>query len=163
MPETLNELDAIDKYIFDRLQAQAGLVSAINTAGGAFKAFAEPAPRDIQKDAMAAVEVVEPPYVIWALMTSADNNALGRARIFTRPFMLVRAVTRDSSFVSAAALANYIDAALHNSPTVSPVSGTNITVMGFDRQQLVRTAEVVNGVRWNYVGGIYRGFVCRTS
>ena len=161
MPETLNELDAIDTYVYEQLQAQAGLVALISTTAGAFKAFAELAPRDVQKDAFSAVERVEPPYVVWSLLAGSDVNALGRARIFTRPIIVCRAVTRDSSLTGAEAIASYIDAALHNSPPDEPVVGKQ--VMGFDRQQLVRVVEVVDGVRWNYVGGIYRGFVCRAS
>lgn len=163
MSSTLNELKAVNTYIYEQLLAQGGgLTALVNTTGGFFKAFAGPAPRDCatkDEDDIITVETVEPPFIIWELVDNKDVNALGRTRIFSRPIVVVRAVTRSSSFDSAAAIANYIDAALHNSPTDEPISGT--LVMGFDRQSVVQVAEVVNGVRWNYVGATYRGFVCR--
>lgn len=159
---TYNELDAIDKYVYDRLAATSGLSALINTAGGFFKAFAGVAPRDCAT-AGPVVEQVAPPYVLWELLSENDVNALGapgtQTRILVRPIIICRAVTQSSSYDTANAIADKIDAALHDGPSATPITG--IMVMGFRRQQLVRTAEVVNGVRWNYVGGIYRGFVCQ--
>lgn len=145
MPE-VNELDAADKFVFDQLAAQSGLTALVGT-----KIFSEIAPRE--KD---GAEVV-PPYVVYAFISGVDRLAIGRTRILVRPLYLVRAVTQADSFVTAAAIADQIDLALHNAPPAVPIAG--VQVMGADRTQLIRFTEVEDGVRYNHVGGQYRLFV----
>ena len=142
----VNELRAADTYIYDRLIASAGLTALVGD-----KIFSEVAPREQDGSA------VEPPYVVYGFVAGIDLLAIGRARIFTRPIYLVRAVTEGPSFAEAASIADEIDLALHNAPPDAPVGSAQ--VMGMDRLQLIRFTEVVDGVRYNHVGGQYRLFI----
>lgn len=147
----VNELDGADKFIWDRLTGQAGMAALVQTPGGEWKVFSELAPREI------AGEEVTTPYIVFSFLVGPDNLAIGRARIFTRPVYLVRAVTEGTSLVQAAAIADLIDLALHNAPPAVPIAG--LQVMGSDRVQPIRFIEVTDGVRYNHVGGQYRLFV----
>lgn len=162
MATEYNELHACDKYIFDRLTAQAGLAALVSTPDNVMKLFSELAPREIahvEAGPVTVVEEVEPPYVVWSFIPAEpDTLAIGRARILIRPLFFVRAVTVGPSTVEAAAIANLIDRALHNAPPAVPIAG--IQVMGADRVQLMRLPpDTIDGVRYNYVGGQYKLFV----
>lgn len=129
------------------------------TANAALLALLNPKPLANQGVYVGLAEEGEvPPYVVLDLLSSPDRNVIGSdARLFTRPLYLVRAYTSGSSYAPAEAIAKQIDVSLLGAR--GDVPAQNVSVMGCFREEPVRLFEVINGVRFNYVGGRYRMFV----
>jgi hypothetical protein len=145
---TGNELQAFDQFIFQRLSTDATMLSLL----GGTKCYPEQAPEG-------AIE----PVVVWAFISSPDVNVIGGdRRAFTRILFSCRAITKTNSFASAAPIADRIDQLLMGASGSIP--SANLQVMGMFREEPIRYVEVdASGIRYNHLGGRYRGFCTAIS
>jgi len=142
-PYAGHELSGVDLFLETHLLASASLLALL---GGPF-VFAELAP-----------ESQPPPFVTYQMLSAPDVNAIGAdARLFVRVLYLVKAITAGNSVVPGEQMAAAVDAALLGQ--TGPVPTANILVGPLFREEMVRYTEVLEGVRWNHVGGRWRSMV----
>lgn len=148
-----HELQALDKFIWQKLTGDATLVALVGTYGTppttAPKVFAD-----------TALQSVAPPYVLFTFNSSEDITSLGKPRIrhIVRPLYLIRVVTKGDDYALAGQVADRIDAVMHGA-TGTVATPTALVVQSTGREQLIRYQEAPGGVRHNHVGGLYRFFV----
>ena len=152
-PYGAHELQGVDAFLLSKLVGNASLMALLAVqpplSGG-------PAPPSIYSGL--APESAVPPFIVFDLLSSPDRNVIGNdARAFTRPLYVVRAYTTGTSYSQGEAIAALIDSALLGARGSVPAQ--NLSIMGVFREEPVRMTEVLEGVRWAYIGGRYRLFV----
>ncbi len=135
-----NELFKLDTYLYSILSADTTLTNLL----GGLKIYGEAAPQNTPG-----------PFVIVAFHANTDTQVSAAVRIATRPLVCIKAVTQENTLSAADTIASRIDALIVETRGI--VSGLNIACCG--RESMLRTWEVDQGLRWNYVGGLYRFFI----
>jgi len=103
--------------------------------------------------AYAAPQGVTYPFIVHGRQASTDFTLLGGTRLWSDLLYLVRAVGRVSSWSSLAPIADLIDARLHEKS--GPVEGGG-AVLSCIRVEPFTLVEVVAGVQYRQMGGVYR-------
>ncbi len=147
----VNELDYIDQFLH-------GILRDDVTVQGLLGTTAEEAAADIFRvwtDVMP--EGAQYPGVVLNFQAGNDTTANGKVRVLTRPLYLVKCCTEGPSYLEAATLATAVGRAIEGA------SGTvgEVKIGGIYRAQPFRGHEVRAGVRYNFVGGLYRIFVSK--
>jgi hypothetical protein len=139
-----NEAMDVDSFLYAKLAADSALLTLL---GGTAKIYSE-----------IALQGVAPPYVLMSLLASVDRNAIGAdQRIFTQPVYAIRGVTTGTTFTTASAIADRLDAVLVGAKGTT--GGGTLSILGMFREEIIRRVEVVDGIRYNYCGGRFRCFV----
>lgn len=141
-----NELSAADAFLFERLNVTA-VTSLLGTAPNYSGIYETLIP-----------ESAPLPAIRFQFQAGVDTVAIGQFRVFTRPLYLVEAVTLGDEAHTAGLIANQIEAALTGIQNYL-VSPDNVIIMGCFREQPYRMVEVVEGQRFNHVGGLFRLFI----
>ena len=93
------KLDATEHWINDKLTADAEIVAA----GFDEKVYRDQAPDD-----------AEYPFIVFSFQAGADVNAVGTARILTRPIYQIKVISKGAPDATARLLANRIDEIFQN-------------------------------------------------
>ncbi len=105
--------------------------------------------------AEAAPQGTPAPYVIVGFLSNTETTVIGAVRIITRPLYCIKAITQENTWFTADAISHRVDALMMGSRGTS--NGLNVACTG--REAMVRTYEMDQGLRFNYLGGTYRWFV----
>jgi len=131
------DTNAFDKAVRDRLAAHSGLITAL----GGTKIYEAVAPQGGSL-----------PHVVYnAQVPSVPVRTLQRVA-YENMVYLVKGVTQDTSPAGCGTIAKEIEAAL----TAAPLTISGYGHMLCHREQSVSFVEVIDGVRYNHRGGLYR-------
>lgn len=96
------------------------------------------------------------PLIVFSLVRAADTRGLGTYRAMARLTYLVRVVSKGGGYGALHDAANRIDALLTVREPVEVTAGSETyTVHGCVRDQPFARAELMNGVRYVNLGGLY--------
>lgn len=97
------------------------------------------------------------PWITFTLMAARDLNVADGARVWANLVYLVRATTQGSSYQAVQAIADAIDARLHDK---AGPAGTDARVLGCLREEPHALAEVTDaGVNYRHLGGLFRVYI----
>lgn len=131
------EITAADTWIYATLKADATLTALI---GGSS------APRIYR--GMAPLKAVFPCVVFFYQTGGQDVRGVGTINIMVNATWVIKAIDRDNSAVSAAAIADRIDILLHGA------SGTG--VLACVRDEPIAYVELLDAALYQHVGGVYK-------
>ncbi len=101
------------------------------------------------------------PAIVFHQQSSSVRNAAGAVgRIFCRPLYVVKAVSAGGTYAISDQIAAAIDDALVGAQSTVVISGVTYEIAVAGLESHVRYVELVDGVRYNHAGGLYRLFVC---
>lgn len=135
------ELALTEQWLYGRLAADAALIAEV---GGALatRIYADVAPLGTAS-----------PWVVFQLQTpQADTRGVGNVRILTNGQYLVRGIAASTDLTRLDTIAERIDALLNH------VQGaiTGLTVVASYRIRPFRLTEIVDGVSYLHLGGLYQ-------
>lgn len=131
----MNELTRAERWLYERLSGDATLAALV---GG--RVYSTVAPQG-------AVY----PFVLYSLLYSADVATANNTRVFARLSYVVRAVGQTASNASLEAIADRVDVALQRID--APTAGAHAEA---GRERAFFLGEIVDGVQYRHVGGVYR-------
>ena|SRR5258706_8345734 len=126
-------------WIYSLASADSALVAA--ATGGLFMGIA-----DIG---------VTAPFMSYSRQSGADKLTLQAVRIWTDILMLIKAVGPTTGYPALVTIAGRIDA-LFRDVRNAQVPGGGGAVLACYREQEFAMNELVNGVQWSHLGGLYR-------
>lgn len=126
------ELQSFAEWLYDRLTGDATLMAAV--PGGVHEGIAPQGTAE--------------PFIVFSLVSNADVNAVGQARVLTRCDWDVKVIAEASSYAGLADIADDIDTLLHD-----VVDGS---VVSCHRVSTIRYHEKSSGAEYRHVGGTYR-------
>lgn len=129
------ETTAAERWLYETLAGDAELTALVSD-----RIFGYIAP----------IEAVFP-LVVFQVQAGADVRGVGPTRIMSALTMVVRGVDRGQSFVGLEAIADRIDALLQGR--------SGVGVLGCVRLEPLALAEVVDGIQYRHLGGIYQMYV----
>lgn len=140
-----DETFAVDKAVYQKLFGDAPLMALIGN-----RIYSEIVPED-----------GDYPCVLFAHYNGVDTNAIGRgSRLLSRLQYVIRAVTKgEDTFANASSIASKMDDLLLGMTQDVVLDGKTYHIGGMDRIRSLRSQEVDDGVRYNYLGGVYETFV----
>lgn len=145
-----NELLGIDKWIVTTLATDAALFAIVGN-----RIFESLAPQ-IDVDTENGTAPVYP-IVLFQMQSVSDSLGSGASRVMTSALFFVKVVGERGGYADLQAACDRIDALLHQAAiTAVTVGAETFTILGSCRERPVQYAEVINGVRFNYLGGLYR-------
>lgn len=132
------EVYPAERFIFERLQAQAGLEALV---GERMYGYTAPQQAGVY------------PAIVWQLQApSTDVKAIGNIRIMVQPVYVVRVIGQGASWVALSPIADLIDAALEGASGTVP----GAEILGISRVGPFALVETVNAVQYRHLGGQYR-------
>jgi hypothetical protein len=131
----MSETVVADTWLYGRLAGDAELMSGVTGV------FADVAP-----------EGTAFPFVVFSFQSGRDTVGLGGTRIFTGATYQVKVISDKPSYGAIKALANRIDAVLHQA-SGAVADGTVISSV---REEPVRYTETTAGKQFRHLGGLYR-------
>lgn len=131
----MNELALMDEWIYGRLMANAAIQAACGD-----RIFRSLAPDDATE-----------PLIVYEAEPSTDVAFIGAARVQVNVDYTIRAITRGMSFNEANAIADAIDAAIHDAKDT--VQGRAVAA---SRTRPVSYTTTEKDTRFNHAGGVYR-------
>lgn len=141
------ELDAADRWIFERLSASAALVALVGVdETGAARIYPDAAP-----------EGTPYPFVVYALQSPRpDRRAIGAGRIMVQPLYLVKAYAEQSHYRGVLAdLDALVDAALDLGDSAAGPVADEGYLIGCRRTEAFRQVEREAGTEFRARGGFY--------
>lgn len=99
------------------------------------------------------------PYGIYGHQGGADVSGVAGVRLLSNGIYQVVAYGPLSNYAAVSSAADAIDAAIQRQ---SGAAGSDATTLGCVREQPLALQEVVNGVVWARIGGLYRLWVHAT-
>jgi len=141
-----NELTACDAWIIRTLAGQIGR--------------GDPALNGVAAYADIVPEGAAFPCLLFSCLSAKDRVGPGAVRLLTRPLYFIRAVGQGDSFALLKPLATAMDGLLQQtslqSAYVPPAVIDSVTVRGAFREEAHQSSSVTDGVRYIYLGGLYR-------
>lgn len=136
------ETGALHDYIEDVLKADAQITALV--AGRVYWGMAP----------QGAIH----PLIVWQVVAGTDTNVVGTGdnRLFTKPLVLVKAITQGNAVGLAITIASHVDRVLHgieNQPKTS--LGRNYVISCY-RESPFEMPEFGQNQRYNHFGGHYR-------
>jgi len=138
----MSELEAASQWLYGTLTSNQGVAALVGN-----RVYRAVAPQGAQL-----------PCVVFHHAGGTVRNSVGAsARVWSRPQFVVRGVDAGEAFPDAVARA--VDAALIGASGTVAVGGRTYAVFVAGLVEHVELEAVVNGVRYNQVGGRYQLFV----
>jgi hypothetical protein len=144
----MNELVGAAAWLYARLSGDATLQAEVGQ-----RIYADFAP---DTDPATGDPPAYPLVVFHEQSTAPDTLGAGAARVLTQPLYCVKVIGEGVGYPALQAAADRIDALL------SPVSGQSVTIggqtytVGSYRERPLAHAAPENGIRYSYLGGLYR-------
>ena len=157
---TYEALD-VDKWLYQTLTTDAQLPGLIAAARAADTTPGQPTPvpgvaaRWLFADL--APQATPMPYIVYSLHTSSDVRAGFHTRVATEAYFLIKVVGHGDGWTAVQPVIDRLDTLLEQ-PALLAVQGTSL-LQAVTRHQAMKTVEIVENVRVNQVGGIYKFFV----
>lgn len=147
----VNELDSIDRFLHGILRDDVTVQGLLGTTAAEIAADIFRVWTDVMPEGALY------PGVVMNFQAGNDTVANGKVRVLTRPLYLIKCCTEGPSYLEASDLATAVGQAIEGA------SGTigEVKIGGIYRSQPFRSHEVRSGVRYNFVGGLYRIFVSK--
>jgi hypothetical protein len=133
----VHELLGCEEWLYTTLSTDAALGSVVST-----RVYSAPAPQNAAY-----------PFVSFAQVSAADDNLVAGGRACVEVTYQVEVVSEGASFGPLRAAANRIDAILHGAHGTATAGSVTIAST---RDEPYKETEIVNGVRYNHLGGVYR-------
>ena len=154
----MNELVSCDQWIYETLTGDTTLAGLVATAWAAAQAppiVPAPASRpDRWVFSGVAPQGTLTPYIVFHCLSAPDVLGGFATRVMTKPLYQVKVIGKGSSFLALAAIAGQLDADLCGADVNTTVAG--VTVQGVYRERAISYPELVDNVRFNHLGGLYR-------
>jgi len=94
-----------------------------------------------------------PPYASFDSITNSDTNTMQAVRLFNRGTFEIKAVGPSNNYAVLVIIANHIDALFKDVKNVGLSGGGG--VLSCYRESAFSYNEMVNGVQWSHLGGLY--------
>jgi len=131
----MNELALCDEWVYGKLAGDAVIQAALS--GGIYRSLAP--------------EGATEPLMVYEVAPDNDVAFIGAARVQVNADYTIRAITRGDSFDSANAIADAIDAEMHDAR--DEIRGRQIAAA---RIKPISYTTTERDTRFNYAGGVYR-------
>jgi hypothetical protein len=127
-----------DEWLYDTLRADGTIAAAVST-----RIYADVAPQNATF-----------PCIVFTAMPRRDVVVVGASRIWGAFEYNIRAIGPAEGYSTLQDIADAIDSALHAKSGAAD-SGTG-TVLACTREMEIRYPEIVDGVPYRHIGGLYR-------
>lgn len=125
------------QWINTTLKADTALTTA--ATGGVWQGFADLA--------------TNTPYALYLQQAGTDVLTMNVKRLFVNLLVQVKAIGPSAQYAVLVVIADRIDALLGR---VGPLTLASGGVLACYREQTIAMSELINGVAWSHLGGMYR-------
>jgi hypothetical protein len=128
-----------------------GVLTVTQTQLGVSRVFSEAAP-----------QFTLGPFVVFNFQSNTDITAIGAVRIATRPLVNIKSITQENTWKNAYLIAKRVDELVMGSKirlNASSILDQDLQIDCCGREQMYRFRELDQGLRWNYLGSLFRFFI----
>jgi hypothetical protein len=93
-----------------------------------------------------------PPFAQYSQQAGTDMLTMQAVRVFTRLLLQIKAIGPASNYAALVTIADRIDALFKDKRNVTLSPGW---VLSSFREQTISYGEIINGVQWSHLGGLY--------